>query len=116
MDDVPSNGWLSPKGTMFAVSFNDHIKITCRFYGHTSNPEYAMEQAGWWKLSNFTDRGRPRWMGCRRATRQQRSYIRRWCHRWNGELDNHGWASLISRKYVEVPELNDGLPSTTYRR
>ncbi len=110
MNDIPGNGWLSPKGTMFAVSFNNHIRVTCRFYGHTSNPEHSMEQAGWWKLTDFLHRGRPEWLGYRRATQQQRDYIRRWCHRWNESLDNHGWVSLTTRKYVEVPEFYKGFP------
>lgn len=106
MGDLPSNGWLSPKGTMFAVSPSGHIQVTCRFYGHASNPEYAMEQAGWWKLTDVSTRGRPEWLGYRRATKEQCNYIRWWCYKWNGSLDNHGWASLIIRKYVDVPELN----------
>lgn len=108
MTDLPSNGWLSPNGVMFPVSFNRHIEVSCRFYGHTADPEQSMERAGWWKLTDFIRRSHPEWLGCRRATQSQRKYIVQWFRDWNQSLANHGWTSLITRKHVELPDF-DGI-------
>lgn len=81
MADIPSNGWLSPRGVMFVGAPNEHVAVAFRYYGHTDNPDRAMSEAGWWKLTNLGGNSKPMWVGECAATERQRRYIRSWCNR-----------------------------------
>ena len=104
MTDAPTNGWLSPKGTMYGGSLGCHAVCQERFYGHEANPGKAMEQAGWWKLSGFLASDCPRWVGVRPATLQQREYIVEWCKAWNAAKREHKHAPLINMKTATLPD------------